>query len=902
MKKTYLFTITLIALMLMQVNQLFAAETANSPTMIWAHITPWFQATDNSLFTDWYYNYPLHRAKNTPDSRDITMREDILNALDKGIDGFFIDIGAEVRAKREFSWAWTMPAYLKAAEGTPFQVGICLDGPFTPEYLGEYVPKMLKQFGDHPNYPKYNGKYVVCTYQFRRLSAADWAKARELIKAKGYNIFLMANLAPRPGQKADTKLYDAYKDVVDSIYFFDSPAHADQHPNETNKILNDWCKKNNKLYVATIHPGYYGAWKFSNDFYNPFRGFDAFYATIKAAKKQNAKWIHVTTWNDLMETALLERAYTFGITETLKYYNSYLKGKEIVKNTPEVLLAYHREELPGTILRIEACNLPSKCKEVTISGSLINFNGKKVAALAPKKVTGNKLGFVEWLFASEKFAYSPYLIPEITVKSENYSRKVQFPAIRFVSSYLENATTINLPVNGMLENFDNSLSIKQNDNILTAEISFKHDTKFDRIVLFKNDSPIAVFNPDYKSDEVILTTQMWKPHLDAVITVENGKVLRSVKKSESNNQRPHYSWTPDKIMTRWRGEHGITFIGKKDMVIIVAYEKGQTFQFSALDLIQKRSIHDGIASWNAKQEMTMLNDEPINIAEGKLSLNVFNRDVRESDSYFVRYETTDGKVHLTPAIYPFANGNPTVKTKILRTAVNMETTAGHGGIAFIGVNEFLTPKSQIPVQKDSVVTAEVSKLIERASLWKFEDNGADSLGEYSIGGLKSDMFIADNSEYGKSLKFTGKGKIMLPRRHWNLSGFGTISFDIKPNSVGGAKRQTLIHKDGRYDGFSMNLMPDGTIEVIRSHGVGESTQNTGENFISTEKIKVNEWNNIKIVADAEYMQIFINGKASQKFKLLPLRTYGSGLVHLGGGYWKADNYTGLIDNLCIKGF
>ena len=603
-----------------------------------------------------------------------------------------------------------------------------------------------------------------------------------------------------------------------------------------------------------------------------------------------------------MESALLERAYTFGITETLKYYNSYLKGKAIVKESPEVLLAYHREEIPGTMLRLEACNLPSKSKEVTISGALIDFNGKKVATLAPKKVVGNKLNFVEWLFATEKFAYSPYLIPEITVKGDNYSRKVQFPAIRFVSPWLENATTINLPVNSMLEKFENTLAIKQSDNVLNAEISFKSDSKFDRIVLFKNDSPIAVFNPDYKQDEVILTTQMWKPHLDATITVENGKILRSVKKSESNNQRPHYSWTSDQIKTRWRGEHGITFIGKKDMVIKVAYENGNTFEFTALDLIQKRSIKDGDIVWNAVQEMTMMNDEPINIADGKLTLNVFNRDVREADSYFVRYETTDGKVHLTPAIYPFANGNTTVKTKILRTAINMETTSGGSGKCFSGENEFLTPLTQLPVQNTTAVTAEVSKLIERASFWQFEDNGVDSLGEYPVGGLKNEMFVADKSELGKSLKFTGVEKIMLPRRHWNLSGFGTISFDIKPDSIGGDKRQSIIYKDGWYDGFSINIMPDGSVEVIRFHGIGDTGMVTGEDYKSEEKVIPNQWNNIRIVADAENMQIFVNGKPSKKFKLLPVRTYGNGLVYLGGGYWKGNNFKGLIDNLCIKGF
>ena len=157
-------------------------------------------------------------------------------------------------------------------------------------------------------------------------------------------------------------------------------------------------------------------------------------------------------------------------------------------------------------------------------------------------------------------------------------------------------------------------------------------------------------------------------------------------------------------------------------------------------------------------------------------------------------------------------------------------------------------------------------------------------------------------EFKDRLKKLRKERIMLPRRYWNLSGFGTISFDLKVASIDGSKCKSIIHKNGRYDGFSINLMPDGTIEVIRFHGIGESTQDTGENYRSTEKINLNEWNNIKIVADAENMQIFINGKASQKFKLLPLRTYGSGLVFMGGGYWKADNYTGLIDNLCIKGF
>ena len=192
-------------------------------------------------------------------------------------------------------------------------------------------------------------------------------------------------------------------------------------------------------------------------------------------------------------------------------------------------------------------------------------------------------------------------------------------------------------------------------------------------------------------------------------------------------------------------------------------------------------------------------------------------------------------------------------------------------------------------------------LIGRASLWKFNNNGADSLGEYSVGGLKKHMFSPEGQE-GACLKFTGKERIMLPRRYWNIGGFGTLSFDLKPEAIGGTKPQSVIWKAGWYDGFSVNIMPDGAIEVIRFHGIGQSDRVTGENFISTEKIVPGKWNSIKITANAEYMQISVNGKSGREFKLLPLRTYGNGQVYMGGGYRKADNYKGLLDNLCIKGF
>ena len=90
--------------------------------------------------------------------------------------------------------------------------------------------------------------------------------------------------------------------------------------------------------------------------------------------------------------------------------------------------------------------------------------------------------------------------------------------------------------------------------------------------------------------------------------------------------------------------------------------------------------------------------------------------------------------------------------------------------------------------------------------------------------------------------------------------------------------------------------------MIRSHGIGYGEKLAEENFVSTEKLIPGKWNSVKITANAEYMQISVNGKTGKKFKLLPWRNYGNGQVYLGGGRHNTDNYKGLLDNLCIKGF
>ena len=297
--------------------------------MVWAHNTPWFRPEDNSLYTSWDYNYPLQSVPDSPTIRIDSLKEEFRRAKEAGIDGFFLDLGTDPN-RGPFHWSAIVKDYLQAAEGTDFQIGICLDGGnMGVDYEVREVVRMLKENGNHPNYPKYHGRAVLFTYVFNQpgtWTAEEWRQIRKGWKDAGLETFLVANLAPWPNRSLDPAELEAYKDTFDAVYMFDSPAHPNEPVAVNNRILKAFCDKNGKMYIPTLHPGYYGAWRLSNDFYNPFRGADFLYSTYAAAKEIPATWFHVTTWNDQMETALMERAYTFGLVSSLRTYCNDLKG------------------------------------------------------------------------------------------------------------------------------------------------------------------------------------------------------------------------------------------------------------------------------------------------------------------------------------------------------------------------------------------------------------------------------------------------------------------------------------------------------------------------------------------------------------------------------------------------
>ena len=491
-----------------------AGEVADR-SMVWAHNTPWFQPEDYPLYTQGFYNFPLQPAPETGHKMEDSLAEEVKIALNHGVDGFFLDFGGDP-GKGPAHWSHLLPFYLKAAEGTPFQVGICMDTKISKDYWGRELKRLLKANGDHPNYPRYNGKYVVCAYQFLQWenqqpggwTVEEWKQLRAELKEAGLELYIVANAAPLPNEKLDLDRLTRALDAYDCVFLFDAPGHADETPEVNNEKLADFCRKNGKRFMACLHPGYYGAWLWGfNDFYNPFRGFDMFYRMFVSARKHDAQWTHLTTWNDLVETAVLPRVFTFGLAHTLKNYSSYLKNRPQLSETPDVLAAYLRELLPGEVLRLELHSLPSQAgTPLTLSGKLYDLSGKAVWTLPPQSVSADQFARAEWVVPTAELAASPVLIPEFTVTAGDYARTVRTPAVYLVTPWLQNAVTVNVPLAQMLENFPNTLAVGWNEGILEATVDFDAPEEISSILLFRNDRPIAVFSPELKDGEIQLVS------------------------------------------------------------------------------------------------------------------------------------------------------------------------------------------------------------------------------------------------------------------------------------------------------------------------------------------------------------------------------------------------------------
>jgi hypothetical protein len=118
---------------------LCAADVAGR-RMVWAHYVPWYTPDNASQMSHRFHSYPQEDVGANP------FREEIDRALAQGIDGFFHDMVAHKGGMTSY---WNLRPFLRAAEGTPFQLGICLDAKTDVAHQVAELVKMLSAYGEH---------------------------------------------------------------------------------------------------------------------------------------------------------------------------------------------------------------------------------------------------------------------------------------------------------------------------------------------------------------------------------------------------------------------------------------------------------------------------------------------------------------------------------------------------------------------------------------------------------------------------------------------------------------------------------------------------------------------------------------------------------------------------------
>ncbi|AHF91753.1 laminin G domain-containing protein [Opitutaceae bacterium TAV5] len=867
-----------------------SAEDVADKTRVWAHYTPWHTPLNSSITVPNYYNYPLFRS--TGDNR-ADWAEEFRQAKAQGIDGFLVDV---VFSKtRDFtSYSDTLHEMLKAAEGSDFLVALCLDVKTTVARQVNELDRMLRLFGDHPNYPRHHNKPVVATYTWSQWTPDEWQTIRTRLHDKGHDIYLVAHVA-RSYQKQTREWLATQLANADAAYAFGFRGLDGMPRDYTAGLIATVADEVGKPWMPAMVHGYYGAWlNGRNDFYQPHQGFDQLHKTFELVRQGRDHWLHFTTWNDHDETSLLPMLFTTANPLLTKAYADNFKGIAPTSPLPEVCLAWHREVIPGTLLRIEAINLPSLARgPVSVKGRLLDRDGETAAVLNTQDLNPSEFDRTEWLVPTSRLARSPFLVPEITISSPGFEHTTGLPPILLVNGWQQNAVTVKVPVRQYL-NLQNTLTIRATSpETIEASVTFEAGVAggIASATLFRNDRPVAPISPSTHGKT--LMSLYLKGAQDYTITTDTGEFLNAVRKF-SEKTSPDFSIAPGSLASRraqaW-APSGVLCAVRPDTQFTFTSPGKEPLRMTARELATKELLHYG----NLQVEFfpadpTIQNHAPLNIRKGNYTVSLLSPAQRVSDMFYVRYETTDGRVALSDIIYPFAPKNRLLPATVVETSINLETSSGASGMK--GESEYLS--KDIPFRTPSIVPTQIPPESIRSGHWNFDGHGRDALGDMPVT-IPTSRFSEQAGRPGKFLDLDGSQPVRMRLRTWPI-GNATVDFMLNPDP-GPVAVQSIIGRRGWSDAVNINLFPDGRVEVIRD---GNETVPV-EKLVSKTSLPFGQWSRLRVTNDSTCLRIYINDRLDAEAPIRPARSYGNSTWFVGGGYKDYANYRGKIDDLTVSG-
>jgi len=816
-----------------------AGDVGDRP-MAWAHYVAWMAPEETSMLAERYLDPVAF------DVGENSKRDEVAAALDCGLDGWFVDVVA--RKDRGPSHHSDLGPILNAAAGTDFQIGVCLDVKTDVAWQVSELVRILKTWGGHPNYPRVGEKPVVATYTWWQWSAEEWRQIRAGCEQAGCPLYLIANLTFMFDGFSDARLQE-YADAFDAGYTFGYIGTNGMPVDENHRRLAAFCRAHGKRWMPGIHPGYLGGWYWGrNAYYLPFEGVDTLqnaFLAARATADRNA-WVHFTSWNDHDETTLFPRLLTSGLRPLLREYTTALKGMPPRAEKTDVLFAYHREELPGTVLRIEAMRLPARepAGACTVDGELVDADGAVVAALPPKTLTSD-WDRVEWLLDTVPLAKSAVLTPVFRMSG----RTERFPAIFFSEPWIRNQQTVRetfstrVPVTSGFE-------VCERDGLLRASVDFSSPVPLKRAVLYVDDRAAGVFHPSGMNvaEDVQFSFVVTGPKdegLDFRVGVENVlehvRTRRQVKRHEAHK-----------------------VAGGTNMVFTLT-ACGVNRRFTPRELISGEGIREGVYGVSATADEGVYHSKPLGLTEGTLLLQAFHAPLRPTDACWIRFETMDGRVAESQVAYPVATAadRKPRRERILRSEITLEHPQGGkagrpGAVPFLDV-------TKSPVRGVASVEAPVSPLASRRLTRK------------------------------ETMSFSGDGKDLvrlLPHRSWPMDK-GVISFELNPDVSCATQTVGVVAKDGWQSGFAFSLQAGGRLRAVWR----ETPKAKGVAVKGGAPVRFGDWNAVRLVWDGAAARLEVNGHAGEPVTIPVCRRYGNCYVTLGGAGVGERPFKGMLRKL-----
>lgn len=870
------YTLILLAALLLGLSTV-NAMAAPEKLKVFCHYVAWHDWNGANGAYYKYYDVPLAHPSGDP-QRDY--RSEMEAARLAGIDAFAVDlVDAEVFADQTL-------AMLASAKGSDFEIAVCLDGfADTATNYARKVASFLDKVGDHPNYARVDGKPVLFMFWGWRQTPAFWKEFRQVLAGQFHHpVYLVGDPNTEFDRVAKPEEMARYAGCFDQFYSFIETGRGGQQPvAETFRIMADAAATGavSGHWTAGISPGYTGAWPLNgrNDYYISFQGLDRFWTTWEAVLPRHPAWIHLTTWNDLDETPLQPTVFQFHAYQQLsRYWIDHWRGTAKPEAQPRVYLAYQREQIVGTLQRIEVLGLPT-LTDVVVSGELRDLEGKVLAPLPPLPLPAGRAERREWQVPTAAFAHTPIVEPVIRIQAGTNEISRRLPFFRLRTGWIANKVFVRVPVADMAAGLAEVAIQQPEPQTLEATLSVHSPEPIRSATLWREDRPVAAFSTDPSPGIVYGLRWEWLHNHQERITLQDAHFLQVYQTGKSAGQ---LKWNPQTLQALYQRYDylGAKILARNDQASFSVMIDGGAPKTVQLSTLRRGAVELASPGNSPAVRISLAPIDPLaatppllSLAEGRLHVRFHVDSCRTADVFYVRCETASGRTFFSSAVAPFAAKLPPVPTTLFQTAETLD-------------RGWLTP----PILTTAVVRTTVHPALLQRNAWRFDRPAPvieDTLGRspLMLGNVGEGYHSLPARVPAHRIRADGVGCLYfdgqddsaeIPIRQVPIGAF-TIAMEVCPEGPFD-KPQNLLGRAGTMSCPVIRLLADGRVES------GRELEAPDQSILARSALPLpaHAWSKLKVTFDEQQVRIYVDGHLAGQASGTPARRYGNSRQYLSG--------------------